>query len=49
MATTIVPATKLDALIAGAGPVGLAMASELARYGLNVRIVDSLSGAAPSS
>ena len=40
MATTIVPATKLDALIAGAGPVGLAMASELARYGLNVRIVD---------
>lgn len=27
-------------LIAGAGPVGLTMASELARYGLNVRIID---------
>lgn len=31
---------KLDVLIAGAGPVGLTMASELARYGLSVRIVD---------
>ena len=31
---------KMDVLIAGAGPVGLTMASELARYGLSVRIVD---------
>jgi len=31
---------KLDVLVAGAGPVGLAMAIELARYGLSVRIVD---------
>jgi 2-polyprenyl-6-methoxyphenol hydroxylase-like FAD-dependent oxidoreductase len=31
---------KLDVLIAGAGPVGLTMACELARYGLSVRIVD---------
>jgi 2-polyprenyl-6-methoxyphenol hydroxylase-like FAD-dependent oxidoreductase len=31
---------KTDVLIAGAGPVGLTMASELARYGLNVRLID---------
>ena len=31
---------KPDVLIAGAGPVGLTMAAELARYGLSVRIVD---------
>jgi 2-polyprenyl-6-methoxyphenol hydroxylase-like FAD-dependent oxidoreductase len=31
---------KIDVLIAGAGPVGLTMASELSRYGLSVRIVD---------
>ncbi len=29
-----------DVLIAGAGPVGLTMASELARYGLSVRLID---------
>ena len=29
-----------DVLIAGAGPVGLTMAAELARYGVSVRIVD---------
>jgi 2-polyprenyl-6-methoxyphenol hydroxylase-like FAD-dependent oxidoreductase len=31
---------KFDVLIAGAGPVGLTMASEFSRYGLSVRIVD---------
>src|ERR1700760_1797867 len=31
---------KTDVLIAGAGPVGLTMATELARYGLSVRLVD---------
>ena len=31
---------KTDVLVAGAGPVGLAMAIELARYGISVRIVD---------
>ncbi|HTQ97678.1 MAG TPA: FAD-dependent monooxygenase, partial [Candidatus Acidoferrum sp.] len=34
------PAARTDVLIAGAGPVGLAMAVEVARYGLSVRIVD---------
>lgn len=32
---------SLDVLIAGAGPVGLTAAAELARYGLRVRIVDA--------
>ena len=40
MAETLAHTGTLDALITGAGPVGLAMASELARYGLTVRIVD---------
>src|ERR1700722_9572655 len=31
---------KTDVLVAGAGPVGLMMASELTRYGLSVRLVD---------
>jgi 2-polyprenyl-6-methoxyphenol hydroxylase-like FAD-dependent oxidoreductase len=32
--------TKTDVLVAGAGPVGLMMAAELARYGVSVRIVE---------
>jgi 2-polyprenyl-6-methoxyphenol hydroxylase-like FAD-dependent oxidoreductase len=31
---------KTDILVVGAGPVGLTMAAELARYGLSVRIID---------
>lgn len=31
---------KTEVLIAGAGPVGLTMASELERYGLSVRLID---------
>lgn len=31
---------KADILVVGAGPVGLTMAAELARYGLSVRIID---------
>jgi 2-polyprenyl-6-methoxyphenol hydroxylase-like FAD-dependent oxidoreductase len=31
---------KTQVLVAGAGPVGLAMAAELARYGVPVRVVD---------
>ena len=32
--------TKVDVLVVGAGPVGLTMAAELARYGIRVRIVE---------
>lgn len=31
---------SVDVLVAGAGPVGLTMALELARYGLSVRVID---------
>ena len=33
-------AGNVSVLIAGAGPVGLTMADELARHGISVRIVD---------
>ena len=32
--------TNSNVLIAGAGPVGLAMAADLARYGVSVRLVE---------
>jgi 2-polyprenyl-6-methoxyphenol hydroxylase-like FAD-dependent oxidoreductase len=32
--------TKTDVLVVGAGPVGLTRASEMARYGLSVPIID---------
>ena len=32
--------TNANVLIAGAGPVGLAMAADLTRYGVSVRIVE---------
>jgi 2-polyprenyl-6-methoxyphenol hydroxylase-like FAD-dependent oxidoreductase len=31
----------IDVLIVGAGPTGLMLAEELARYGVNFRIIDS--------
>ncbi|MGD0305903.1 MAG: FAD-dependent monooxygenase, partial [Candidatus Acidiferrales bacterium] len=34
----------IDVLVCGAGPVGLAMASELARYGMSVRVIDKNQG-----
>lgn len=34
----------IDALVVGAGPVGLVMASELARHGLSCRIIDRAEG-----
>jgi 2-polyprenyl-6-methoxyphenol hydroxylase-like FAD-dependent oxidoreductase len=34
----------IDVLVCGAGPVGLAMASELARYGVSVRVIDKNEG-----
>jgi NADPH-dependent dioxygenase len=34
------PTADVDALIVGAGPVGLVMAHELARHGVRCRIID---------
>ncbi len=36
-------------LVAGAGPVGLTMALELARYGVRVRVIDKISGPSDTS
>jgi len=41
--------TSATVLIAGAGPVGLVAATELARRGVRVRIIDKLSAPAPES
>jgi len=40
---------KTDVLIAGAGPVGLTMASELARFGIRLRIVDKAAHSGPKA
>jgi 2-polyprenyl-6-methoxyphenol hydroxylase-like FAD-dependent oxidoreductase len=40
---------KIDVLIVGAGPVGLTMAAELARYGLSVRLVEKAAQATDKS
>jgi 2-polyprenyl-6-methoxyphenol hydroxylase-like FAD-dependent oxidoreductase len=39
----------VDVLVIGAGPVGLTMAAEAARYGLSVRIIDKASHASTTS
>jgi len=40
---------KVDVLVVGAGPVGLTMAAELARYGLSVRLVEKMAQATDKS
>lgn len=35
---------RTDVIVAGAGPVGMTVAAELARYGLRVRIFDKRKG-----
>ena len=39
----------VDVLIAGAGPVGLTAALQLARWGVSVRLVDAAAGPATTS
>jgi 2-polyprenyl-6-methoxyphenol hydroxylase-like FAD-dependent oxidoreductase len=41
---TASPRTETDILVVGAGPSGLTMALQLARYGVRVRVVDRKSG-----
>ncbi len=41
---TTSPCTKTDVLVVGAGPSGLTAALQLARYGVQVRVVDRKSG-----
>lgn len=43
------PADQVDVLIAGAGPTGLALACDLARRGVEVRIVEKGTGLFPGS
>src|SRR6185369_16909373 len=38
--STLLAHMKVNVLVVGAGPVGLTMAAELARYGVSVRIVE---------
>ena len=40
---------QTDVLIAGAGPTGLALANQLARYGVDFVIVDKREGTTPHS
>jgi len=40
---------EVDVLVVGAGPVGLTMAAELARYGLSVRLVEKMAQATDKS
>ncbi|MFB7669313.1 FAD-dependent monooxygenase, partial [Kitasatospora sp. NPDC056138] len=39
--------TAVDVLVAGAGPVGLTVAAELRRHGVDCRIVDRLAAPEP--
>ncbi|MCW3844998.1 FAD-dependent monooxygenase [Micromonospora yasonensis] len=41
--------SEVDVLVVGAGPTGLTMAGQLARYGVRVRLVDRASGRAHES
>src|SRR5688572_12095708 len=50
--TTLVPrsaAMDIDVLVVGAGPTGLMLANQLARYGVRMMIVDRHSGPAQQS
>jgi 6-methylpretetramide 4-monooxygenase / 4-hydroxy-6-methylpretetramide 12a-monooxygenase len=49
MSVTPARPTEPDVLVAGAGPVGLTAAHELARHGLRVRLVDVAAGPATTS
>src|ERR687891_154968 len=44
MSTSSLRERRLDALVVGAGPVGLVLASELRRHGASCRIVDRAAG-----
>jgi 2-polyprenyl-6-methoxyphenol hydroxylase-like FAD-dependent oxidoreductase len=40
MGSSTTPATEVDVLVVGAGPTGLTLASQLARFGVRFRIID---------